>query len=355
MDAAVLTMAERLPLCRVRRLLDSDGTVATQSTMRVLCCLLNYKTPDMTLQSLDTLLPEVRAVTKAGKGEARVIIVDNDSGDGSLEKLQGGVQQRGCGDVVEVVASGHNGGYGYGNNVALRRGLNRAQSAAQQADYFYLLNSDAFVEGTALQTMIDFLDRNPDVGIAGGYIHGIDGEPHPGAFNYPTIWSEIEGSVRFAPLSRLLKNKIVPRPVPAATTTDVDWVPGASMVMRASMLEQIGLFDDTFFLYFEETDLCHRAKKAGWKIAFVLDASVAHIVGVSTGVKNLKRRTPGYMLDSRRHYFLKHHGRAYLWASNFCHAAGLASFRVRRRLQSKKEQDYENALSDFIVHCFKNP
>ncbi len=319
--------------------------------MRVLCCLLNYKTADMTLQSLDTLLPEVRAVSAAGKGEARVTIVDNDSKDGSLEKLQQGVEKRGCGDVVNVVASGHNGGYGYGNNVALRQGL-----GAQKAQYFYLLNSDAFVEGTALQTMIEYLDQNADVGIAGGYIHGVDGEPHPGVFRYPTIWSEIEGSVRFAPLSRLLKDRVVPRPVPVTTTTEqVDWVPGASMVMRGSMLEKIGLFDETFFLYFEETDLCHRAKKAGWKIAFVRDASVAHIVGVSTGVKNLKRRTPGYMLDSRRYYFLKHHGRAYLWASNLAHAAGLASFRVRRRLQNKAEQDYEKALSDFVVHCIKNP
>ncbi|MDP2339725.1 MAG: glycosyltransferase family 2 protein [Deltaproteobacteria bacterium] len=319
--------------------------------MRVLCCLLNYKTPDMTLQSLDTLLPEVRAVTAAGKGEARVIIVDNDSKDGSLEKLQAGVDQRGVGDIVTVMPSGHNGGYGYGNNVALRRGL-----AQDKAQYLYLLNSDAFVEGTALQTMVQYLDQNADVGIAGGYIHGTDGAPHPGVFRYPSIWSEIEGSVRFAPLSRLLEDKVVARPVPAETTTErVEWVPGASMVMRATMLQQIGLFDETFFLYFEETDLCHRAKKAGWKIAFVHDASVAHIVGVSTGVKNLKRRTPGYMLDSRRHYFLKHHGRAYLWASNLAFAAGLASFRVRRKLQNKAEQDYESALTDFVVHCIKNP
>ena len=330
--------------------------------MRVLCCLLNYKTPDMTLQSLDTLLPEVRAVTAMGKGQARVIIVDNDSQDGSLEKLQQGIEERGCADVVEVIGSGHNGGYGYGNNVALRRGLQRSagpQSAGKPAlnpaQYFYLLNSDAFIEGTALQTLLAFMEQRPDVGIAGGYIHGTDGVPHPGSFHYPTIWSEIEGSVRFGPLSRLLADKIVPRPIPKVTTDDVEWVPGASMLMRGSMLEEIGLFDETFFLYFEETDLCHRATKSGWKVAFVPEASVAHIVGVSTGVKNLKRRTPGYMLDSRRHYFLKHHGRAYLWASNLCHAAGLASFRLRRKLQNKAEEDYENVLGDFVVHCIKNP
>lgn len=321
--------------------------------MRVMAVLLNYKTPDMTLQALDTLLPEIRAIDAAANGKpegaARVVIVDNESKDGSYGKLVKGVAERGCSDVVSVVESGHNGGYGYGNNVALRIGLK------EKADYFYLLNSDAFVEGTALQTLLTWLDDHKDVGIAGGYIHGVDGEPHPGAFHYPTIWSEIEGSVRFAPLSKLLKDKVVPRPVPKETVDDVDWVPGASMVMRREVLEQVGLFDETFFLYYEETDLCHRAKKAGWKIAFVRDASVAHIVGATTGVKNLKRRTPGYMLDSRRHYFLKHHGRAYLWASNAAHIAGSASFRLRRRLQNKPEQDYEKALSDFVLHCLKNP
>lgn len=317
--------------------------------MRVLACLLNYKTADMTLQALDTLLPEIRAIEKSGG--ARVCIVDNDSNDGSLEKLQAGVTARGCGDVVDVIASGKNGGYGFGNNVALRRGM----SGPDRADYFYLLNSDAFIEGTALQTLLTWLDDHKEVGIAGGYIHGVDGEPHPGAFHYPTIWSEIEGSVRFGPLSRLLKDRIVPRPVPVSSTDDVDWVPGASMVMRREVLEQVGLFDETFFLYYEETDLCHRAKKAGWKIAFVREASVAHIVGASTGVKNLKRRTPGYLLDSRRHYFLKHHGRAYLWASNAVHVAGTATFRLRRRLQNKAEQDYEGALADFVLHCLKHP
>jgi N-acetylglucosaminyl-diphospho-decaprenol L-rhamnosyltransferase len=319
--------------------------------MRVLGCLLNWKTPDLTLRALDTLLPDIRAQNARDGVSARVCIVDNDSGDGSLEKIAQGVLARAADDVVDVVASGRNGGYGFGNNVALRRGLH----SQPPYDYFYLLNSDAFVEQNALSTMIDFLERNADVGIAGGYIHGPDGIAHPGAFHFPTIWSEIESSVRLSPVSKLLRDKIVPRPVPDRTIDDVDWVPGASMLLRRSVLETIGLFDETFFLYFEETDLCHRARKAGFKVAFVREASVTHLEGASTGIKNLEKRTPQYLLDSRRYYFLKHHGRGYLWAANFAYAAGLASFRLRRRLQGKPEQDFHRALPDFVLHCLRHP
>lgn len=321
--------------------------------MRVLAVLLNYKTADLTLSALDTLLPEIRAINEGGAdvGGARVCVVDNDSGDGSFDALVAGVAARGCADVVDVVASGKNGGYGFGNNVGIRRGL----TGHDRADYFYLLNSDAFVEGHALRQLLDYADAHPRCGIAGGYIHGTDGAAHPGVFHYPSIWSELEGGARFGPLSRILKDKVVPCPVPAENVDDVEWVPGASMLMRRAMLEQVGLFDETFFLYFEETDLCHRARDAGWKIAFVREASVAHIVGATTGVRNLKRRTPQYMLDSRRHYFLKHHGRAYLWAANWVKAAAWGSFRVRRTLQGKAEEDYERAWTDFVLHCLKNP
>jgi len=324
--------------------------------MRVLVVLLNYKTADMTIKALDALLPELRKLDDAhrAQGGAKVCIVDNDSQDGSYEKLAArGERDK---DVVTVVASGHNGGYGFGNNVALRRGL--AATGLERPDFFFLLNSDAFVEGPTLETLLAYMDEHPDVGMAGGDIHGTDGEPHTAAFTYPTLWSEIEGSVRLGVVTKLLRDRVVPRKTPAHDTDDVDWVPGASLIIRRQVLEQIGLFDETFFLYYEETDLCRRAKLAGFKVAFVKAASVAHIAGASTGVNKAntkKKRTPGFLLDSRRHYFLKHHGRAYLWAANVAYAAGLASYRVRYRVQGKNDPDYERALLDFVEHCVRHP
>jgi GT2 family glycosyltransferase len=317
--------------------------------MRVLACILNWRTADMTLRSLASLAPELRAIPGA-----RVCVVDNDSQDGSYERLVAGVQAAGFGDIAEVVASGRNGGYGFGNNVAIRSGL----AAADKPDYFYLLNSDAFAEEGALRHLVAYLDAHPAVGAAGGYVQGVDHQPHTAAFRFPSLLSEFEDAVRLGVVTHVLRDHRVSMPPPEGDVDDIDWVPGSSMLLRRQALEQVGLFDETFFLYFEETDLCRRMKGAGWKIAFVRASRVEHVEGGSTGVnvkQNHLRRTPTYLFDSRRWYLLKHHGRGYLWACNAARALGLASWRVRRRILNRPEDDFQRGLQDFLVHWAKNP
>src|SRR5690606_31205032 len=102
---------------------------------------------------------------------------------------------------------------------------------------------------------VTYLDSHPEVGFAGSHIHGEDGAPHTTAFRFPSIASEFEGAAKTGPVSKLLKNAIVAPPLPTQTTR-VDWLAGASVLMRQKVLDRIGLFDETFFLYFEETDLC---------------------------------------------------------------------------------------------------
>ena len=94
---------------------------------------------------------------------------------------------------------------------------------------------------------------------------------------------------------------IVALPLPT-TETDVDWCAGASVLMRRTMLEEIGSFDETFFLYFDETDLCLRAARAGWKVVYVPQSEVVHIGSVSTGTMRVVPRGPwhGESNDTRR-------------------------------------------------------
>jgi GT2 family glycosyltransferase len=313
--------------------------------VKLFTVIVNYKTADMTLKAVEALLPEL-----APFSDARVVVVDNDSRDGSLETLSRAVRDRGHAPRVSVVAAERNGGFAYGNNFAIRPAL----SGDDPPEYVYLLNSDAFPEPGSVRRLVDFLDANPTAGIAGSFIHGPDGEYHQTAFRFPTIASEFESTLGFGPVSRLLDRYIVALPRPTQTLR-VDWLAGASMLIRKQVFDSIGLFDETFFLYYEETDFCRRAQLAGWPTYYLPDSSVAHIGSASTGMKDKSKRTPGYWFDSRRHYFLKNHGAAYLTASNVAYVVGNALRRARWRLQRRPEIDAHGHLTDFIRHNFARP
>jgi hypothetical protein len=146
----------------------------------------------------------------------------------------------------------------------------------------------------------------------------------------------------------------VPLPLPDEDC-EVDWVAGASMMIRRQVFEDVGLFDENFFLYFEETDFCRRAKEKGWSTHYVRGSAVAHIGGASTGIKDerSKRRMPAYWFDSRRHYFQKNHGDVYLALSDVLFALGHSLWRVRRRVQNKPDPDPPSLLADFLVHSLR--
>lgn len=311
--------------------------------MKLHTVLLNYKTPDMTAKALDHLIEALAPVESW-----HVWVVDNDSQDDSQEKLQAKVDSLDDGRVT-FVQSGHNGGFGYGNNVGIRR----AMAAAEPPDYVYLLNSDAFVEPDAVKILVDFLDERPDVGIAGSYIFGVDGVPHETAFRFPTVASELETTLRLGVVSKLLGDYIVALPIPTVAT-EVDWLAGCSMMIRREVIERVGMFDETFFLYYEETDLCGRAGREGFSTWYVPASRVAHIGSASTGMKETDKRTPNFWFDSRRHYFRKNHGQRYLLAADLAHVAGSVAWRARRVVQRKAKQDRPKALRDFVRHAFKN-
>lgn len=310
--------------------------------MKLLTVIINYKTAEMTLRSLDALMVELAAIP-----DSFVSIVDNDSQDGSFPKLVAGVQERGLQDRVKVFESGHNGGFAFGVNFGVRPGL----IGPDKAEYFYLLNSDAFPEPGSVKRLVDFLDQHPEAGIAGSYIHGPEGTPHETAFRFPTIFSELESTLGFGPVSKLLDKWIVALPMPTSTQ-QVDWLAGASMLIRSAVFEKVGLFDDTFFLYFEETDFCRRAQLAGFPTYYVVESSVAHIGSASTGMKDKSKPTPSFWFASRKHYFEKNYGRRYLVASNVVYVVGGALRRIRWKLQNKPEFEPDGHLRDFVRYNF---
>ena len=311
--------------------------------MKLLAVILNYKTPDMTLDALTALMRELE-----GFADARVAIVDNDSQDGSLERIARSVAAGDYSDRVDVMPSDYNGGFAYGNNFAIARAMN----GTNLPDYVYLLNSDAFPDPGCVSALVHFLDAHPEAGIAGSYVHGPEPVPHQTAFRFPSIASELEASLGIGVISKLLEPWIVAPPLPSETC-EVDWLAGASMLIRRQLIEQIGLMDDSYFLYFEETDYCLSAQRAGWKTFYVVESSVTHIGSVSTGFKDHSRPTPAFWYASRRYYFLKNHGRLTLWLANLAYVAGGFICRLRYALIGRKTKDPRRHLRDFARFNFR--
>jgi N-acetylglucosaminyl-diphospho-decaprenol L-rhamnosyltransferase len=310
--------------------------------VRLLAVILNWRTPAMTLKAAEAALREMEGI------EGAVTIVDNDSGDGSEAALREGVVARGWPEArVRVLQSGRNGGYGAGNNVGIRAGL----SGGGRPDLVYILNSDAFPDPGAIRALVRYLDRTPAAAFAGSYIHGPDGEPHVTTFRFPGVASEFEGAARLGLVSRLLARRAVPIPIPEASGR-VDWLAGASLMMRRDVLDRVGLFDEGFFLYFEETDLCLRAARAGHETHFVRESSVTHVGSASTGMKDWAR-VPEYWYDSRLRYFVKSHGGATAAAATAAHLAGGLVHRLRMGLAGRRAVDPPGFLLRLLVHDLK--
>lgn len=287
--------------------------------------VLNFRTPEMTLDCVETALRETEGL------DAGITIVENGSGDGSYARIRAEGLARGWldGRRVALIDSGWNGGFGAGNNVGIRAGM----PDGRQADLVYLLNSDAFPRPGAIARLIDHLDSHPEAGIACSRLRGSDDLPHETAFRFPSAGGEFENAAQTGPITRLLKNKVVALPQPDRTLP-VDWSAGASMMIRTEVLDRIGLFDETFFLYFEETDLCRRAAQAGWQTHYVWDSVVTHIGSASTGMKTWAK-VPDYWYDSRQHYFQKHHGRAGALMATLASVAGNGLWRLRCLIQRR--------------------
>lgn len=305
----------------------------------VLTVILNWRTAEMTLRA-------VNAADVAMQGIAGgIVVVDNDSGDGSFERMSEALRDR---PRIRVVQSGRNGGFGAGNNVGIRLGL----PGGVRPDYVYILNSDAFPAPDAIRLLRDYMERHPKVGLAGSYIHGPDGEPHTTCFRFPSAASEFEAAARTGPVSRVLAKRTVRMDLPEVSGP-VDWLAGASLMIREAVVRSVGTFDEAFFLYFEETDLCRRAAEGGWPTHFVRESRVEHIGSVSTGMKDW-RRVPGYWFDSRWLYFRKAGGTGRAIGVTLAYLAGAMIRQLRRAFQpSGSGGGPERFLRDLTGHAVR--
>lgn len=285
------------------------------------------------------------ALEKAAIGEGRIVVIDNASGDNSVEKISCAIQSESWSSWVSLLQMDRNGGFAFGNNV----GFNQALSSPDHVDYMMLLNPDSLVRQGAIEKLVNFMDQHPYVGIAGSRLENIDGDIECSAHAFHSPISELLEGARLNFLTKYLSAYEV-TPSLRNEAHRCDWISGSSMIIRREVIEDIGMMDEGFFLYFEEVDFFQRAANAGWQTWYVPESTVMHIEGASTGIKSTSRR-PAYWYNSRRRYFVKHYGITGLITADLLLSIGRLSFWLRRLLKlgaQGKQQDPKWFMFDLL-------
>ena len=230
-----------------------------------------------------------------------VIVVDNASRDNSCEMVRNEFPQ------VKLIRNPQNTGFAGGNNLGIKEA---------KGDYILLLNSDAYVFDDTFQQSINHMTQHPKTGIMGVQLICENGSPQPSAREFPTPWKKLKVMTGYDDVHPSFESyydyyddstQLSPEP------RKVDWVPGTYFLIRREVVDEIGLLDENFFLYFEEVDYCFRAKKAGWNVVFNPKLSVIHLGGQSslTTKKEISRdgkQLVDIRVNSEYYYYRKNSG-----------------------------------------------
>ncbi len=221
-----------------------------------------------------------------------VWVVDNASSDGSVEMLRERFPQ------VQVIESKENLGFGAANNEAMRRAQGR---------YKLLLNNDTIVRPGAIDTMVRIIRERPKVGVLGPLLRNEDGTVQISYGNRVNFFSEFlqkRLSARYEAGSPRTRKYVESR---SRKEAQPDWVTGACMMLQAGLPEKVQFFDERFFMYLEDVDLCHRVRQNGFQVLYSPEAEFIHLRGKSVET-NSERVTLEYR-RSQLYFYSKHYGR----------------------------------------------
>jgi len=232
--------------------------------------------------SRELLLACLRSLDGA---EAEIVVLDNASEDGSAAAVRESFPQ------VRLIEQQHRAGFGANHNTVIRATTGR---------YVYVLNEDTTADDWALDQITAYLDTHPRVGAIGPRLVYPDGRLQNSAWRFPTPLVSAVGLATLGKVGVTQSRGDAPRPV--------DWVMGAAIVLRREALDEVGLFDEGFFLYSEEVDLQARLHRAGWEVRYFPQATVVH--HESQFSAGIPERRINEMWRSRHRYWRKHHSGA---------------------------------------------
>jgi GT2 family glycosyltransferase len=244
--------------------------------------IVNYNTRELLRTCLESIIAETLGINY------EIVVIDNNSNDGSRELLQQKFPS------VRTIYNEGNKGFAAANNQGIKIAKGR---------YILLLNSDTKVLAGAIQSTLKFMDAHAVSSIVGCKLLNADGSLQPSLMSFPSVWNLFTESFFLYLIFRRTKlfGGYHMTHFKYDTVCPVDVVKGAFMMIRRELFERIGLFDESYFMYTEETDFCYRAKAAGAGIFYYPSAAIIHYGGGS--VKNIERLLEQY--HSTQVYFLR--------------------------------------------------
>lgn len=311
---------------------------STNDPVRLAIVILNYRTPELVVDCLASLQGQVEPEQDV------VIVVDNASGDHSLAHIQQAIAQYQWDSWAKLLPSSVNGGFSAGNNLGIQ---------AVNAQAYLLLNSDTVVRPGAIGELRKALDQHPEAGIISPRLEWPDGTPQISCFRYISPLSELIGAAGTGPVTKLLQSFEVPLPV-SNTPLTPDWTSFACVLIRHPVIQDIGLMDEGYFMYFDDVDYCRRAREAGWVTLHWPTARVVHLRGGSSPVKEAiaqRKRPKAYLYASRSRYFAKFYGgRLGLYIANCLWYLGRSIALLREWVGHKKNHACKHEAQDIWMN-----
>lgn len=256
--------------------------------MKLSIIIVNWNTEKLLKKCLESIF------LYADKIDYQLIVIDNNSKDKSRELLS---KLKILNDNLEIVLSKTNLGFARAVNVGLKK---------SKGQYILLLNPDTQIKETTIEASIKFMDEHPHGGIMGGKILNLDGSIQPSVRRFPTFLSQFFILLK---LHHFFKNSSIRKYFSSdfdySKMQEVDQVMGAFFLIRRSVLETVGYFDERFFLWFEEVDFCRRVKNNGWQIFYNPRAEIIHLGGASFSQK-IPIKNQWQFNKSLLYYFKKH-------------------------------------------------
>lgn len=309
--------------------------------------IVNYKVPQLVISCLDHLLRNLPKYS-----HCKVYVVDNNSEDNSVEQIREVIHSKGWSCHVSLIALDQNVGFGRANNLVVKQLAAKAISP----DYFYFLNPDAMMQSGALAALIDLAEELPKLGIVGSQLENEEGVRQCSAHNSLTPLGELWSTgVRLGWLTKLLIKFLVSPACPTESGC-YDWVSAASCLIRRKTYEDVRGFDETFFLYYEDVDLCLRVRKEGWLVACEPKSRVLHLESSATKLSHSGSRSPSYWYASRRRYYVKHFGVWGLISADVMRVIGILIARFQEILHIRNvavRPPPQCAITDLLIGDWK--